>query len=44
MTFFEQMKDNHISLVKQELDFKIRSFSEGKDLLDDITWIGIDII
>lgn len=44
MTFFEHMKDNHISLVKQELDFKIRSFSEGKDLLDDITWIGIDII
>ncbi|TGL61362.1 PP2C family protein-serine/threonine phosphatase [Leptospira jelokensis] len=44
LSFFDNMKNNHISLVKQELDFKIRSFSEGKDLLDDITWIGIDII
>ncbi|TGL54987.1 serine/threonine protein phosphatase [Leptospira kemamanensis] len=44
MSFFDKMKENHISFVKQELDFKIRSFSEGMDLLDDITWIGIDVI
>ncbi|TGL25733.1 serine/threonine protein phosphatase [Leptospira levettii] len=44
LKFFSQMTSNHMSLVKQELDFKIRSYSEGKELLDDITWIGIDII
>lgn len=44
LSFFETMKTNHISLVKQELDFKIRSYSEGQTLLDDITWIGIDVI
>lgn len=44
MTFFDQMSNNHISFVKQELDYKIRSYSEGCELLDDITWIGIDVI
>ncbi|TGM36807.1 serine/threonine protein phosphatase [Leptospira biflexa] len=44
MGFFHSMENNHMSFIKQELDSKIRSFSEGKDLLDDITWIGIDII
>ncbi|GBF42057.1 serine phosphatase RsbU [Leptospira ellinghausenii] len=44
LKFFGQMASNHMSFVKQELDFKIRSYSEGKELLDDITWIGIDII
>ncbi|XDD44859.1 SpoIIE family protein phosphatase [Leptospira sp. WS39.C2] len=44
ISFFNRMANNHISLVKQELDFKIRTYSEGQELLDDITWIGIDII
>lgn len=44
MLFFDQMSNNHISFVKQELDFKIRSYAEGSELLDDITWIGIDVI
>ncbi|TGK79631.1 serine/threonine protein phosphatase [Leptospira bourretii] len=42
--FFSSMKDKHMSLVKQELELKIRSYSEGIPFLDDITWIGIDVI
>ncbi|TGM82069.1 serine/threonine protein phosphatase [Leptospira mtsangambouensis] len=42
--FLSAMKDKHMSLVKQELELKIRSYSEGIPFLDDITWIGIDVI
>ncbi|TGL19398.1 serine/threonine protein phosphatase [Leptospira bourretii] len=42
--FLSSMKDKHMSLIKQELELKIRSYSEGIPFLDDITWIGIDVI
>lgn len=42
--FFLSMKTNHMSLIKQELELKIRSYSEGIPFLDDITWIGIEVI
>ncbi|MCW7492082.1 SpoIIE family protein phosphatase [Leptospira sp. 2 VSF19] len=42
--FFISMKSKHMSLIKQELELKIRSYSEGIPFLDDITWIGIEVI
>ncbi|WP_244241490.1 PP2C family protein-serine/threonine phosphatase [Leptospira perdikensis] len=42
--FFSTMGLNHMSLIKQELELKIRSYSEGIPILDDITWIGIEVI
>ncbi|TGM71395.1 serine/threonine protein phosphatase [Leptospira meyeri] len=42
--FFSFVRDKHMSLVKQELELKIRSYSEGIPFLDDITWIGIEVI
>ncbi|MCT8332436.1 PP2C family protein-serine/threonine phosphatase [Leptospira sp. 85282-16] len=44
LDFFSSMKSNHMSLIKQELELKIRSYSEGIPFLDDITWIGIEVI
>ncbi|MDF3818825.1 SpoIIE family protein phosphatase [Leptospira sp. 96542] len=42
--FLRSMNAKHLSAIKSELEFSIRSFSEGTDYLDDITWIGIQII
>lgn len=44
LQFFSSMGENHMSLIKQELELKIRSYSEGIPFLDDITWIGIEVI
>lgn len=42
--FFSSRSTNHMSLIKQELELKISSYSEGTPILDDITWIGIEVI
>ncbi|MGE8719977.1 SpoIIE family protein phosphatase [Leptospira terpstrae] len=42
--FFSSRNTNHMSLIKQELELKINSHSEGTPILDDITWIGIEVI
>lgn len=42
--FFTSMGSNHMSLIKQKLELKINSYSDGIPLLDDITWIGIEVI
>lgn len=44
LDFFSSMKNKHMSLIKQELELKIRSYSEGVPFLDDITWIGIEVL
>ncbi|TGM51523.1 SpoIIE family protein phosphatase [Leptospira vanthielii] len=42
--FISSMGAKHMSLIKQELELKISSYSEGIPFLDDITWIGIEVI
>lgn len=42
--FFSSMGTKHMSLIKQELELKISSYNEGIPFLDDITWIGIEVI
>ncbi|MCW7471167.1 PP2C family protein-serine/threonine phosphatase [Leptospira kanakyensis] len=42
--FFNSVGTKHMSLIKQELELKIKAYSEGIPFLDDITWIGIEVI
>ncbi|PJZ45307.1 PP2C family protein-serine/threonine phosphatase [Leptospira brenneri] len=42
--FFSSAGTKHMSLIKQELELKIKAYSEGIPFLDDITWIGIEVI
>lgn len=43
-SFFHSMKDKHLSVVKSELELKIKTFSQGASYADDITWMGIEVI
>jgi serine phosphatase RsbU (regulator of sigma subunit) len=43
-SFFHSMKDKHLSVVKSELELKIKTFSHGASYADDITWMGIEVI
>lgn len=42
--FFFSLRDKHLSLVKSELELKLKTFGAGATYADDVTWMGIDVI
>ncbi len=42
--FFSSLKDKHLSIVKSELELKIKTFGAGATYADDVTWMGIEVI